>query len=219
MKTRGLSSLQVENFYDAFGIKQDNSGYYEDATLADLIKHANFENAKSIVEFGCGTGSFAENLLNNILQNDAIYWGCDVSTTMINLSKNRILKFGERVSVHKSSGELGFLLPNEYADRFVSNYVLDILSFDEIETIINEAKRVLKKDGLLCLSGLTYGKRGFSKLWTMFWQLRFYINPKWVGGCRPVALLNFLQDWEVIHHNVLVARGISSEVVIAKKKQ
>ena len=129
-----------------------------------------------------------------------------------------LAKFSERVVLYKSSSELKLSLPNEYADRFVSNYVLDILSFDEIELVINEAKRVLKKDGLLCLTGLTYGKGPFSKLWTAFWQLRFYINPKWVGGCRPVALLNFLSEWEIIHHNVLAARGISSEVVVARKK-
>lgn len=217
MKTRGLSNMQIEKFYDTFGIKQDDSGYYEDATLVDLIKHADFEKAKSVVEFGCGTGSFAENLLSNELQNDATYWGCDVSATMVSVSKNRISKFGERAQPHKTSGEFILPLPNESADRFVSNYVLDILSFDEIEKVINEANRLLKKDGLLCLTGLTFGKSPFSKLWTAFWQLRFRINPKWVGGCRPVNLLNFLNDWEIVHHNVLVARGISSEVVIAKK--
>lgn len=218
MKKRGLSNLQVENFYDALGIKQDDSGYYEDATLADLIKYANFENAKSIVEFGCGTGKFAENLLSNVLPNDSTYWGCDVSSTMIDLTKKRLAKFNERAVLYKSSGDFKLPLQNEHADRFVSNYVLDILSFVEIEMIIKEANRLLKKDGLLCLTGLTYGKDLFSKLWTAFWKIRFYINPKWVGGCRPVALLNFLRDWEVIHHNILTAKGISSEVVVAKKK-
>lgn len=218
MKTRGLSNTQVEKFYDSLGIKQDGSGYYEDATLADLVQHANFENAKSVVEFGCGTGNFAENLLSHVLPSDATYWGCDVSATMVVLSKNRISKFGERVNVFKTSGEFILPLQNESVDRFVSNYVLDILSFDEIEKVIHEAKRLLKKDGLLCLTGLTHGKSPFSKLWTAFWKVRFYINPKWVGGCRPVALLNFLRDWEIVHHNILVARGISSEVVVARKR-
>lgn len=218
MKTRGLSNTQVEKFYNAFGAKQDGSGYYEDATLADLIKHANFEKANTVIEFGCGTGSFAENLLNNHFQKNAIYWGCDVSASMVELTKKRLLKFDERAIVYKSSGEFQLPLPNHSADRFVSNYVLDILSFEEIESVINEAKRVLKQDGLLCLTGLTYGKGLFSKLWTAFWQIRFYVNPKWVGGCRPVALLNFLSEWEIIHHNVLSARGISSEVVVARKR-
>ena len=83
---------------------------------------------------------------------------------------------------------------------------------------MDEASRVLKKDGLLCLTGLTHGKGLLSTLWTAFWNLRFTLNPKWVGGCRPVALLDFLEGWNVVHHRVVVARGISSEVVVAEKR-
>ncbi|MBK7450996.1 MAG: hypothetical protein IPJ47_16905 [Anaerolineales bacterium] len=57
MKPRGLSHADVETFYDAFGARQDGAGYYEDVTLAELKRFANFESATSIVEFGCGTGS------------------------------------------------------------------------------------------------------------------------------------------------------------------
>lgn len=96
--------------------------------------------------------------------------------------------------------------------------MLDILSADEIKAVLGEAKRVLKKNRLLCLTNLTYGKGWFSTIWTAFWQVRFALNPKWVGGCRPVALLDFLAGWQVIHHKVVVARGISSEIMIAQKK-
>jgi ubiquinone/menaquinone biosynthesis C-methylase UbiE len=218
MNKRGLSLSQTESFYDALGIKQDGSGYYADAAWENLIAHANFASASKVVEFGCGTGKFAEILFTHHLPAHATYWVCDSSSTMINLSKQRLSKFSERVEFHKTSGEAVLPLQNESVDCFVSNYVLDILSFAEIESVIGEAKRVLKKDGLLCLSGLTYGKTLSSKLWTRFWQLRFTINPKWVGGCRPVALLNFLPEWDVAHYQVLTARGISSEVVIARKR-
>ncbi|MCK7519023.1 MAG: methyltransferase domain-containing protein [Ignavibacteriales bacterium] len=110
------------------------------------------------------------------------------------------------------------VMPSESADCFVSNYALDILSFDEIRAMLLEAKRILKKDGLLCLTGLTHGKGLFSKAWTAFWNLRFDLDPKWVGGCRPVALTEFLEAWDVVHHNVVTVRGISSEVAIAKKR-
>lgn len=215
MKPRGLTQTETEKFYDALGAKQDGAGYYEDVTLAQLSRFADFESAISIVEFGCGTGRFAEEMLR---LNNASYWGCDVSATMIQLSKNRLATFGERVTLVKSSGDLSLPLPDNSADRFVSNYVLDILSADEIEAVLREAKRILKPDGLLCLTGLTHGKGLFSKAWTAFWNLRFDLNPKWVGGCRPVALTDFLDGWEVLHHNIVTVRGISSEVVVGSKK-
>ena len=215
MKPRGLTQTETEKFYDALGAKQDGAGYYEDVTLAQLSRFADFESAISIVEFGCGTGRFAEEMLR---LNNASYWGCDVSATMIQLSEKRLATFGERVTLVKSSGDLSLPLPDNSADRFVSNYVLDILSADEIEAVLREAKRILKPDGLLCLTGLTHGKGLFSKAWTAFWNLRFDLNPKWVGGCRPVALTDFLDGWEVLHHNIVTVRGISSEVVVGSKK-
>lgn len=216
-RLRGLDQAQVVAFYDAFGAKQDTQKYYEDAALVDLKEHAHFETARGVAEFGCGTGRFAEDLLTNHLPPEATYWGCDVSNTMFQLSQKKLAHFGARAMLWKSSGEITLPLENDSMDRFVSNYVLDIFSAEEIRAVLGEAKRVLKADGLLCLTGLTYGKGLFSKIVTAFWNLGYSLNPKWVGGCHPVALQEFLKEWEVVHHNVVVAWGISSEAVVARK--
>ncbi len=218
-RARGLTPAQTIEFYNHFGKRQDKQNYYEDVALTDLLAHACFDTAQSIVEFGCGTGRFAEQLLIKHLPDNAVYWGCDVSETMIGLSKQRLSRFGNRASLLKSTGEISLPLLTNSTDRFVSNYVLDILSFDEIALVVGEAKRVLRKDGLLCLVGLTKGKGLFSKLWTAFWNIRFTLNPKWVGGCRPLEVREFLDaDWEIEHYHVAVMRGISSEVVVARKR-
>jgi ubiquinone/menaquinone biosynthesis C-methylase UbiE len=214
MRRRGLPPEEVEKFYDAFGARQDQQGSYEDVPLTELRRFAEFEQANFIVEFGCGTGRFAEGILRS---NHATYWGCDVSATMIGLSRSRLAKFGGRVTLWKSSGETSLPLGDNSADRFVSNYVLDILSAEEIEAVLWEARRVLKPGGLLCLTGLTHGRGVFSKAWTALWNLRFDVNPKWVGGCRPVALMGFLDGWDLVHHNVVAVGGISSEVVVGCK--
>jgi hypothetical protein len=45
------------------------------------------------------------------------------------------------------------------------------------------------------------------------------LRPSLVGGCRPVDLLPFLreQEWLVQYHAKVVAFGIPSEVVVAKR--
>lgn len=216
---RGLTQSQVVEFYDGFGKRQDKQNYYEDIALTDLLTHARFDTAQSVVEFGCGTGGFAEQLFEKHFSSDTTYWGCDVSETMIKLSGRKLSRFGNRAALWKSAGEISVPLPSESADRFVSNYVLDILSFDEIYAVLDEAKRILKKDGLLCLTGLTNGKGLPSKLWTAFWNVRFALNPKWVGGCRPVEIKSFLgAGWNIEHYHITVARGISSEVIVARKR-
>lgn len=134
--SRGLTKEEIEKFYDGFGAKQDKQNYYEDIALADLLENAHFEVAQAVVEFGCGTGRFAEQLLGTYLPNSAAYWACDVSVTMIELNKQRLSRFGKRAALWKSTGESSLPLLPESADRFVSNYVLDILSFDEIQAVL-----------------------------------------------------------------------------------
>ncbi|NCP88411.1 hypothetical protein GW781_00785 [bacterium] len=55
-------------FYDQLGAKQNHQGYYEDVALEDLLKHTRFDSANAVVEFGCGTGGFAEQLLTDVTQ-------------------------------------------------------------------------------------------------------------------------------------------------------
>lgn len=113
---RGLTKKEIERFYDRFGAKQDKQNYYEDVALADLLKHACFDAAHMVVEFGSGTGRLAEELLRKYLPMDATYWGCDVSSTMIRLSQKRLSRFGERVTLWKSSGDAVLPLRNGSAD-------------------------------------------------------------------------------------------------------
>ena len=53
----------ARRYYDRFGWRQDTQGFYENPAIDDLVKHADFEHARSVLEFGCGTGSFARRLL------------------------------------------------------------------------------------------------------------------------------------------------------------
>ncbi len=215
--SRGLTKEQTIAFYDRFGTKQDRQGYYEDIALAELVQRGHFENATRVIEFGCGTGRFAESLLADHLPSHTTYWGCDVSKTMLKLTGQRLLQFGERAEIWEYAGEGQLPLPDSSADRFVSTYVLDILSFDEIDFVVAEAKRILAPDGLLCLVSLTNGAQGVSKLATALWKMVYALRPSMVGGCRPIELKPFLAgaDWEVLHCEVVIGRGISSQVIVA----
>jgi ubiquinone/menaquinone biosynthesis C-methylase UbiE len=216
-RQRGLSHADTVRFYNRFGKKQDRQGYYEDAALAELVHAAQFERAGSVVEFGCGTGRFADFLLANILPPAASYHAWDASEAMVDLASRRLQPFGTRAKVGLSTDITTLALPDAYADRFISNYVLDILSFEEIAAVINEARRILQPGGLLCLTSLTFGRGWFSKAWTAFWQARFILQPRWVGGCRPIALGGFFDGWQVVHQTVVTVGGISSEVVVAQR--
>ena len=214
-----LDREQVRSYYDRFGSKQDKQGFYEDPATRVLLVHGEFDKAEAALELGCGTGRFALELLNRHLPEKATYTGYDLSSTMVRLTRERIAEFDGRTKVHLSDGSLYLDTPDRSADRFVANYVLDLLPITDIDVALAEAYRVLKPGGLLCLVSLSYSQKPLSRLLMWTWEQVHSFNSRLVGGCRPLCLKKFVSphSWEIKHHRMVVAFGIPSEVLVARK--
>jgi ubiquinone/menaquinone biosynthesis C-methylase UbiE len=202
------------------GKKQDWQGFYEAKAMDDLIRHASFETAKAVFEFGCGTGAFAEHLLNAHVSPETLYVAVDSSPTMICLARARLARFGSRVEVQQTDGSLQFDASSGSYDRFVSAYVADLLSTSDIAALFCEAHRLLLPGGRLCLVSLTTGTGLFSRLVVSAWVRLHRFSPALVGGCRPLELQGLLEgtSFQVEYVQTMVAFGIPSEVVIARRQ-
>jgi SAM-dependent methyltransferase len=126
VEARVLSYRQAKAFYDGLGKKQDWQSFYEDVAIEALIRNGQFDRASGVLELGCGTGRFAERLLEKHLPPNARYIGVDISETMVALAKERLVRFGSRAELRltESSPQLDF--ETGAFDRFVSNYVFAI---------------------------------------------------------------------------------------------
>lgn len=215
-----LTSEQARRVYDRIGRTQDWQRFYEDAATADLVAHAGFDAAHSVVELGCGTGRFAAGLLDRHLPEDAGYVGIDLSPRMVALASERLRQWHDRARVSLVEGDAPVPATDGAADRFVANYVFDLLGPEQTRATLTEARRVLAPDGLLCTAGLTFGQgviaRFVSRGWTGVWA-RW---PALVGGCRPIGLLDALDSsqWAVDYQHTVVAWGIASEILIATRR-
>ncbi len=220
MTERALSHAEARAVYDRIGSRQDTQAFYEDQALAVSLRHGRFAEAQRVCELGCGTGRFAATLLDQQLPPDASYLGIDVSPEMVRLSRARLARFGDRAEIRQSEGPIVIDAPDGSVDRFVSNYVLDLLSVADIRAAVAEARRLLAPGGLACLVSLTRGCSPVSRALVGVWTRIHSANPKLVGGCRPVELLDFLPEaeWERVHHEVLSAFGVPSEVVVAARR-
>ena len=178
----------ARRFYDRFGSKQDTQGFYENPALDDLVKHADFEHARSVLEFGCGTGSFARRLFETVLPADARYLGLDISGTMIGLATKRLEPWQDRAEVRQADGSPCLPVPNASVDRFLATYVFDLLDPVYSRRLIAEAHRVLIPGGLLCTVNLTHGTGAFSRFVSRLWTSICDRCPRLVGGCRPIHL-------------------------------
>jgi len=211
-----LTYKEAQKFYDAFGKKQDRQ-FYEESAINDLIAHGNFSDAKNIVEFGCGTGKLASRLLKDVLPADCHYTGVDISQTMVNLCRENLRHYPDRAKCLQSKGKPILNIAAKSADHFISTYVLDLLSGEDITILLNEACRVLMPGGYLCLAGLTHGVSAVSRLVEQVWSCIYKIKPSLVGGCRPLEFAKYLETdkWHIIHDVVIESYAVPSQVLIA----
>jgi ubiquinone/menaquinone biosynthesis C-methylase UbiE len=219
MSAAHLSPEQAKRFYDRIGRWQDAQALYEDRAVSELIAFAQFGKAKSVFEFGCGTGKFALQLLADHLPTEARYLGIDLSPVMIGLTRERLRPYGARAAARLADGSMQLPAPAGGFDRFVANYVLDLLSPGDIRELLREAWRVLEPGGLLCLASLAAGATGFPSLVTRVWERVWRLSPRLVGGCRPIDVSRYLDPgkWELRQHSLVTSWGVPSEVAVARR--
>jgi SAM-dependent methyltransferase len=119
---RVLTVDQARAFYDRMGAWQDWQRFYEDPPLQRLLQAAKFQAAHSIIEFGCGTGRFALQILSEITPADCRYLGVDLSSTMAALARARLCSYSDRAEVRLSDGNVTVGEPDGRFDSYVSNY-------------------------------------------------------------------------------------------------
>lgn len=216
---RTLSYGDARRVYDRIGSFQDSQAFYEDRTTRELVEHGSFEKASAVFEFGCGTGRFAESLLAERLPAAATYRGIDLSPTMVELARSRLARFGTRAEVLLSEGSAPAGEPTAHYDRWLSNFVFDLLSEADIETVLVEAHRMLKPGGFLCLASLGTGDAWYSRATASVWSAIHGFSPELVGGCRPVNLLPFLSAsrWSIVHHRSFAPFLVPSDAIVAAR--
>lgn len=216
--TTRFSREDAKRFYDRFGSKQDNQGFYEDAALDALIRNGRFESADSVLEVGCGTGKFAARLLAHHLPETAGYLGIDISETMVGLAGERLGPWSARATVLISDGGFDFTGFERTFDRIVFTYVFDLLSPDDIDAALAGAHAVARPGGLLCAAGLTQGEGVLPRCTSTLWAWVQRMKPALVGGCRPLALSDRLAppQWRIVHRQTVVSALVTSEVLIAE---
>ncbi|MCX6049779.1 MAG: class I SAM-dependent methyltransferase [Chloroflexi bacterium] len=214
-----LSHAEARAVYDRFGARQDRQSFYEDEAFADLLAQLALNEAQAVCEFGCGTGRLAKTLLDEYLPATARYVGVDSSTTMVALAKERLAPLGARAKIIQTDGAPQLDLPADSFDRFISTYVLDLLSEADIQAILAEAQRILSPGALLGVASLTHGNTLVSRLVEKIWVGVHTVRPTLVGGCRPISLLAYLSGpaWHIRHRRHIISAGISSEVVVAER--
>ncbi|MFX1388479.1 MAG: class I SAM-dependent methyltransferase [Promethearchaeota archaeon] len=114
-----------------------------------VAKRMKLEPGMVIIEIGPGKGSYTKVIANNILP-DGIIFAIDIQESIINRLKKRISKEKIDNIIPKIDNAYNLSFKNESVDR-----VLMIACLPEIPNpvrVLKEVERVLKPNGLICLS-------------------------------------------------------------------
>lgn len=138
---------------------------------------------------------------------------------MVALAQARLARFGSRAEVTKTDGSFTWPLEPASTDRVFACYVIDLLREAEIKAVLNEARRVLKLGGLLCIANLTDGTTPFTRLNIWRWRWLYRLSPLWVGGCRPLQMRSRLEThgWRLRYHEIVLSHAVPSEVLVVER--
>jgi hypothetical protein len=139
---------------------------------------------------------------------------------MADLTRKKLARFGTRAEATHSNGELRFPFAVGDFDRFLATYVLDLLSPTGIATVLAEAHRILPAGGLACFVSLSEGRGLVSHEIARAWRGVHDLDPRLVGGCRPIALAPFVDRawWDVVCDEAVSAWGVPSEVLVLARR-
>ncbi len=178
----GLVYDKLSHIYDIWGKLTESRARNRAIELAAI------KDGQNILEVAVGTGlAFYEIVKRNPHGNNI---GIDLSRGMLEKAKNRMRKMSEANYSLTIGTAFDLSAQTESVDLLVNNYMFDLISYEDMDKVLVEFKRVLKVGGKLILINMTEGETFGSRLYDSIYRL----SPKTMGGCRGVLLTDKLKQ-------------------------
>jgi len=175
------------------------------------IEVANIQDETTILDVAVGTGR----LFNRIVERNpnGRNFGIDISKGMLAKAKSRLSKQPNSNYSLDIGSAFDITMENHSIDILFNNYMFDLISFDQMDVIIDEFSRVLKPDGKLVMVNMTKPEQLSAGLYERIYR----ISPPLMGGCRGVQLSNLLTEHDFIIKNRDYVQQMlfPSEVILA----
>lgn len=184
-----VSQSEIPGVYDSLSTTYDIWGKLAETKARNrALELADIHDGQMILEVAVGTGlAFYEIVKKNPSGTNT---GIDISSGMLKKAEKRLqslagvnyqLKIGNAFKIEEES---------QHFDLLLNSYMFDLIAFNEMDRILAEFKRVLKKDGKLILVSMTTGESFGSGIYSLISRM----SPKLFGGCREVRLSEKLQQ-------------------------
>jgi ubiquinone/menaquinone biosynthesis C-methylase UbiE len=209
-----ISQTEIASVYNSISKVYDFWGYLtESKARKRALELAEVKNGQNILEVAVGTGlAFYEIVKRNP---DGTNIGIDISEGMLTKAKKRLRKLANANYELKLGTAFNLEAEDNQFDLLINNYMLDLIPYDQMDAVLLEFKRVLKKDGKLVLVNMTVGEKFGSGIYDLIYR----ISPRLMGGCRGIRVSERLRehDFRVKSRAYYQQLLFPSEVILAQK--
>ena len=169
---------------------------------------------ESVLEIGFGTG-YGILALAQSAGNAGRVYGLDLSPGMARVTRSRVDRLGLMHGVALLCGDAVRLpFAAERFDAILMSFTLELLDTPEIPAALYECRRVLRRDGRVCIISL-------SKVGGLGWMRTLYEwgHRKWPQflDCRPIFVQRALEEagFRILDATLVRLWGLSVEIVLA----
>lgn len=197
------------NLAQSFFNKNNSSGYDRLVELATLGQDTSWKkqivksvpSGSLVLEMACGTG-----ILTSLLkQNANIVYGIDLTFAYLRALREK------RIKIDFINGTAEFLpFQTEYFDCIVASY---LPKYVDLDSLVNECHRVLKKKGLLILHDFTYPKKlTYQLAWKTYFRIiktLWKADRKWTNVFNGLDKLIIKNQWDLKLISTLMSYGFA----------
>ena len=167
-------------FYDVWAYLTESKARERALELAEI------QDGQSILEVAVGTGLMFNEIVKRNSHGQNV--GIDISEGMLSRAETRLAKQNSENYSLSIGSAFDLKVGDASVDMLVNNYMFDLVPFNQMDKIIGEFKRVLKRNGKLILINMTKSESFGGGLYENVYRL----SPRILGGCRGVQMTDLL---------------------------
>jgi ubiquinone/menaquinone biosynthesis C-methylase UbiE len=145
----------------------------------DVLREIGIKESQNVIDFGCGSGVYSI-IASRIVGNSGKIYAIDSDEKGLlvdlieKVKKDKIMN----IAIIKTSGEIDFRFPDESIDVIFMYDILHLLNDYEIDKLIKESNRLLKKGGFISYHVTHIGEINLEEIHNKMKNNGFSVNRK-----------------------------------------
>jgi ubiquinone/menaquinone biosynthesis C-methylase UbiE len=213
--TRSKNDARV--FYSRISRLYDFSeGSFERKYIQMGVGRLSVKKGDVVLEIGVGTGESVVEFARLIGDSGKVY-GVDISEGMLDVTRMKLKKEGllGRVElVNKDAVSLSF--KDGFFDKIFMSFTLELFDTPEIQKVLSECFRVLKKGGRIGVVSLS---KKNSNVMVRMYEWLHGVFPRMLD-CRPIFVEESLNDagFKIVNASLISMWGLPVEIIVGEAK-